>query len=298
MGLIRLASFHCRPVTGLALSGGGARGLAHIGVLKALEREQIPIDRLAGTSMGGVIAAGYAAGFSPLDLEREALKLNNARTLLSLIDWAGPESGSLIHGSRMAAYFERQLQQRTFADLAIPLALVAVDLNKGQEVIMQEGPLVTAIRATMAVPGLLAPVIVEGKRLVDGGLLNNLPADVARAMGAELVIAVDVGSKPGAPSGWDRLLKRRFIPKGLVEVMSTLSDALVVLSAPQQERKLAQARPHVILNPPIPPDVTLFTGYGRAAELIAIGEQAAQAALPHIRSLLQPRLRWPAWRKV
>lgn len=284
-----LDSFYHRPRVGLSLSGGGARGLAHIGVLKALERANIPIDVLTGTSMGGAIAAGYATGLDAAALQEYARKLSNVRMALRLLDWAVPGSGSLLHGKRLLNYLEDYLRRYTFDELKIPLAVVAVDLNSGQEVILQQGSVALAVRATVAVPGLFPPVEMDGKRLVDGGLLNNLPADVARQMGAEVVIAVDVGSRIGNSTDWESLSRQHLVPRGVMEIMSTLSEALAILTTPQQERKLAQARPDVLIQPPIPADVTLLTGYTRADELIAIGEQAADAALPQIQSLVQPR---------
>lgn len=284
-----LDSWYRRPRVGVALSGGGARGLAHIGVLKTLERANIPIDVLAGTSMGGAIAAGYATGLDAAALQEHARKLSNVRMALRLLDWAVPGSGSLLHGKRLLSYLEDYLQQYTFDDLKIPLAVVAVDLNSGQEVVLQQGSVALAVRATVSVPGLFPPVGLDGKRLVDGGLLNNLPADVARQMGAEVVIAVDVSSKIGDASDWESLAHQRLVPRGVLEIMSTLAEALAILTTPQQERKLAEARPDVLIRPPVPPDVTLLTGYTRADELIAIGEQAAEAALPQLESRLQPR---------
>lgn len=132
---LRHGKLYRRPRVGLALSGGGARGLAHIGVLRVLEREGIPVDYLAGTSMGGVIAAGYAAGMSPDDLEQEALNVTRTRRLLRLIDPVLP-NGGLIRGQRLLAYFEQHIGRRTFSDLRLPLALVAVDLNTQREVVL------------------------------------------------------------------------------------------------------------------------------------------------------------------
>jgi len=285
-----------RPRVGLALSGGGARGLAHIGVLRVLEREGIPMDFLAGTSMGGVIAAGYAAGLSPDDLEKEALAVARTRRLLRLIDPALP-NGGLIRGQRLLAYFEQHLGQRTFSDLRLPLALEAVDLNTRQEIVLREGPVALALRATTAVPGLLMPVEVNGWRLVDGGVLNNLPVDVAREMGAEVVIAVDIG--PTREAGIGRWIgNRRWVPEGLSATLMVLDDTLGTLMTASQEHKLRQFPPEVLIRPAIPTDVNVFAGYERAAELIAAGERAAEAHLPEIKSLLRPRWRWPVRRET
>ncbi|HID87294.1 MAG TPA: hypothetical protein EYP55_07930, partial [Anaerolineae bacterium] len=159
-----------RPKVGLALSGGGARGLAHIGVLNVLEREGIPVDLLAGTSMGGVIAAGYAAGLSPEFMEQEALRMGQLRKLVGLFDLTLPKAG-LVEGRKIEAYLAQHLGEMTFDDLRIPLVLVAVDLVTGEEVILKSGSVIEAVRATISLPGVFAPVRMDGRLLVDGGIL-------------------------------------------------------------------------------------------------------------------------------
>jgi NTE family protein len=196
---------------GLALSGGGARGLTHIGVLKALEASGFRLDYLAGTSMGGVIAAGYASGLSPDELEQIALEYVPTRNLLRLADPTLPRNG-LFQGERLRAFFDKYLQGCTFADLHIPLTLVAVDLNSGREIHLREGLVVDALRATVSIPGILAPVELTGQRLVDGGLLNNLPVDVVREMGAEVVLGVDMSSCGNGDSAWRTLARSRIVP--------------------------------------------------------------------------------------
>jgi len=278
-----------RPRVGLALSGGGARGLAHIGVLKVLAREGIPVDCLAGTSMGGVIAAAYAAGMSPAEIESEALATTRWRNLASLADLSLLRQG-LFSGNRLLAYFERHFGQRTFADLDLPLALMAVDINTGQEIILREGPVALAVRATVALPGLLAPVEVDGRRLADGGLLNNLPVDIARRIGAEVVIAVDVSPKRGEV--W--LNHIRWAPKGVADTLQVLSESVGIMMSAINEQKLKQARPEVLIRPAILAGVNVVAGYHRANELIDAGERAAEAALPCIRAQVHPRWHWLA----
>jgi NTE family protein len=272
---------------GLALSGGGARGLAHIGVLKVLEREGIPVDCLTGTSMGGVIAAAYAVGMSPAEMERQALVMARWRNLLSLADLSLPRRG-LFRGDRLLAYFEQHLGQRTFADLATPLALVAVDLNTGQEIILREGPVALAVRATVALPGLLAPVEMDGRRLADGGLLNNLSADVVRQMGAEVVIAVDVSG--GRGDMWQNHI--RWAPEGVADTLQVLGESIGVMMSAINEQKMKQARPEILIRPDIPAGVNALAGFNRADELIGAGELAAEAALPRIRAQIHPRWHW------
>lgn len=290
-------SLQRKPRLGLALSGGGARGLAHIGVLKALHRAGVAIDYLSGTSMGGVIAAGYAAGMSPDDLEKEALEATHTRRLLRLAD-PGLPNGSLLRGQRLQVYFKRHFAQLTFADLHIPLSVVAVDLNTRQEVILDKGPLALALQATTAVPGLLLPVETNGWRLVDGGLLNNLPVGAVRAMGAEVVVAVDIGLKREAGIGrW--IGRQRWVPGGLAVTLEILDDTLGTLMTAAQEQKLREFPPDVLIQPDLPDNINLFTGYGQAARLIQSGELAGEAAFPIILSLLKPARRrpFPVWRR-
>jgi len=275
---------HNRPSIGLVLSGGGARGLAHIGVLRVLEREGIPVDFLAGTSMGGVIAAGYASGMTPFTIEQEVLDITRPHRMLRLMDPTLP-NGGLMRGQRLLAYFEQLFGQQKFSDLQLPLALVAVDLNSRQEVVLHNGSVAQALRATTAVPGVFMPVETNGWRLVDGGVLNNLPVDVVREMGADVVIAVDIGSTREAGVGlW--IGNRRWVPEGLSVTLRVLDDTLGTLMIAMQEQKLRQFPPDVLILPDIPNDVNVLAGYDRAAELIAIGAQAAEKYLFDIKALM------------
>lgn len=283
-----MLSLFSRPKVGLALSGGGARGLAHIGVLKVLERASIPVDYLAGTSMGGLIAAGYAAGLSPQDIEQEALSMGRYARLIQLFDLSLPGAG-LVEGKKIEAYLAQHLGERTFDELEIPLALVAVDLISGQEVVLTEGSVVEAVRATISMPGVFVPVCREGRVLVDGGLLNNLPADVVRRTGADVVIAVDVSARLGAPSVFHDGNAGRLPLTQVSLAIETLRRSLIVIGAHLQAQKLAQARPEVLIRPELDPAITMFNGYNQAAGIIAAGEQAAEHALPRIRQCLESR---------
>lgn len=283
--------FYHRPRLGLALSGGGARGLAHIGVLKVLEQAGIVADLVVGTSMGGVMAAAYAAGMTAAEIEHEALERSRPRQLLRLID-PMPAAGGLLGGQRLQAYFERLFGRRTFAEMRCPLAVVAVDLNSRREVILREGPLAEALRATTAVPGVFAPLEKDGMRLVDGGVLNNLPVDVARKMGAEVVIAVDIS--PTRESEYSRWFdNRRWAPKGFLATLQVLEETISTLMIAAQEHKLRQFPPDLLLCPALPREVTVFTGFERAAELIALGEETARRHLADMQALLARRWYWP-----
>jgi len=273
-----------KPRLGLALSGGGARGLAHIGVLKELERNHVQADYLAGTSMGGVIAAVYASGMSLPEIEAVALEYARRRRLLKLVDPSVHRHG-VFQGEQLHAFFRQYLQDLTFADLRIPLTLVAVDLNSGQEVHLQEGSVADALRATVSLPGLLAPVERDGQRLVDGMLLNNLPADVVRRMGADIVLAVDVSSDAGN-SFWRRLGQKRFILGQVGGLVGVLGESMDLVIRQLREIKLQECPPDFLLRPPISPEVTVISGYHRAAELIALGETVTRSIIPSLRDAL------------
>lgn len=274
------------PKVGLALSGGGARGLAHIGVLKVFERERIPIHFLAGTSAGGLIAAAYAAGLSPFDLEQEALRMSRPRQLVGLLNRGLPIRG-LLSIRKVVEYLTPWLGETTFSQLRIPLAVVAVDLNRAEKVVLCQGSVLEAVLATIALPGLFPPIGRDGRLLVDGGLLDNLPADVVRQMGADIVIAVDVSTDERAVSFFtEELQHRRLVPEGLVEMVNVLWRSVSVMMHHINCHNLEQARPELIIRPPIPPGVTVVTGLTRAPEVIAAGESATQEQLPRLRNLL------------
>lgn len=174
---------------GLALSGGGTRGLAHIGVLKAFEEENIGFDCVAGTSFGSLVGALYCANI-PIDTIIEAAKQITRKDIVNRL-WVGSNAGNI------AKAVNRLLEDKTFAELAVPFAAVAVDITDGQEVVLRQGNVAQAVSASCAVPALFKPVEIDDMLLVDGGLLNNMPADVCRTMGAEVVIGVDLNHNRG-----------------------------------------------------------------------------------------------------
>jgi NTE family protein len=269
----------------LALGGGGARGLAHIGVLKVLERQGLAIGGIAGTSMGGLIGAPYGAGVCPETLEQEALRLSSVRQLLPLTDAALTRRG-LFSGQRVTDYLQTHLGVRTFADTRLPVALVAVDLDAQQEVILREGPLVDAVRATIAIPGVFVPVERDGVTLVDGGLLNNVPADVARSLGPGPVVAVNVHGD-GRVAPFPRLPQRALLPTSITETLNVLYRGLNIMMNRIATQRLAEVPPDVLILPAISAEVTPLTGFGHAREIIAAGERATERALPDIERCLR-----------
>jgi NTE family protein len=189
----RETDYSDRAKIGYALGGGGARGLSHIGVMKVLEEHGIYPDVIAGTSMGALVGALYASGLRAGDIER-ALRLD-LRRLAMLADVRLSLSG-LVQGKRVTSALKSFLGDLDFSDLKIPFACVATDIVSGQQVVMRTGPVISAVRASISVPGLFTPVKVRGRYLVDGGLVNMVPVSTCRDMGAEYVVGVNVIPDP------------------------------------------------------------------------------------------------------
>lgn len=270
---------------GVALGGGGARGLPHLGVLRVLEREGIPVDLVTGTSMGALIGGAYAAGFSAEEMCAETIKLGNLKRLVTFVDWWPSLSGQ--SGRQVMDYLQTYIgMNRIFSELARPLAVMAVDLNTGQPVTMREGYVVEALRASMSVPGVYQPVEIGQKRLIDGGVLNNVPADVARAMGADVVIAVDVMPQVGEAMKATTAEEMAEGGSFFTPLIDDLWETLIVVMAHNTARILQEATPQVVIRPEIPDSVSLFLGFHRVKELIQIGEEATTAVLPQIRAAI------------
>ena len=304
-----------RPRIGLVLSGGGARGLAHVGVLKVLEQERIPIDAIAGTSMGAIIGGLYAGGLRAADLERELLALDWAslfanrlpRETLSqrrkeedfeispaLEVGIGQASGEpmLPIGSVSSRGLELLLRRYTlpvrrvpsFDALPIPFRAVATDMESGEAVIFRQGDLAMALRASMSVPGIFPPTEVDHRILGDGGLVNNLPVDVVRAMGVDLVIAVNIGTPL---AGRD----------SLGTVLGLTSQMVNILTEQNVQRSIATLDParDVLIAPALG---RLSSGdFDRAADLINAGEQHTRSLLPRLAALRLGEADWAAMRR-
>lgn len=174
---------------GLALGSGSARGLAHLGVLRAIEENNLKIDFIAGTSIGALVGAIYAAG--NLAMLEASFKSFGWKSIVSLLDPVIPKTG-LIDGRKIMEFVQAHLPISTFEALPIPLQIVTTDILTGKEIVIREGNLLHAIRASIAVPGIFTPVSDKEHALVDGGLVNPVPVNVVRAMGADFVIAVDL----------------------------------------------------------------------------------------------------------
>jgi NTE family protein len=277
---------------GVALGGGGARGLTHIGVLRVLEREGFRLRAIAGTSMGGVIAAAYAAGFTPDEIEKRI-----SRTAMSELLRSRPDGPSLIGLGRVQQFLREELSSRTFADLRIPLAVTAVDLTAGKEIVLTDGPLVEAVMATIAIPGIFPPQIMGEHRLVDGGMMDPVPVRAARALFRGPIVAVvlspppDLWAERRSPSP----LRLKIPLMDMVtrlrpgQALNVFIQALELSGRTMTELRLEVDRPDLVIRPECS-HVGLFDDTP-PADAAALGEQAAEAALPELRALFSPARR-------
>jgi NTE family protein len=255
-----------RPRVGLALGGGFARGIAHIGVLRVLVDEGIPIDCIAGTSVGGLIGAAYASGASLDEMERQGC----ATRFKDFGRWTFSRLG-LASNERLELFLRRFSKASFFEELMIPLAIVATDLVAGESVYFTDGPLGPALRASCAYPGMFLPVQHRGRLLVDGFLTSTVPAEALRPMGADVVIAVHL--EPGPLDHW---------PRNVVEVIGR-SFAILQDNAHEAWRTEAD----VILQPNV--RQILWDDFEKTPQLVAAGEAAARQAIPQIRAVLARR---------
>ncbi|HLJ50154.1 MAG TPA: patatin-like phospholipase family protein [Bryobacteraceae bacterium] len=255
------------PRIGIALGGGFARGIAHIGVLRVLEKNNIPIHCISGISAGAMVAAAYAGGCNPDQIEKAAKSMrfrDVARWTISRLGFAGSD--------RMVTFLDRLLRQNRFENMRIPLAIVATDLASGEPVVFRDkGDVVAPIRASCAYPGLFLPIRHEGHCLVDGAISMEVPARPLRDLGATHIISVHLPSPSGCgdPGSMFSVVNRCF------QVMSTRLE--------QEWRRCS--------NLVISPDVAdaAWDSFESAGKMVELGEKAATAALPTIQQWLKPR---------
>jgi NTE family protein len=283
-----------RPVVGLALGSGSARGWAHIGVIRALEKAGVRPGIVCGTSIGALVGAAYAAG--ELDrLQRWALEFK-ARDVLGFMDLS--LSGGVVKGGRLMDFIRRNFPDRPIGDLGVPFAAVATSLRTGSEIWLRSGSTLDAVHASFAIPGLFAPVRWEGSLLVDGGLVNPVPVSLARAMGADIVIAVDLGSDmlgrrfravsapktpPGAIPNWMRRLKENLnaLAPGkssdepaMPSLLDVLTTSMDIVNVRIGRSRMAGEPPEVVVAPRLAHLQLL--DFHRAKEAIEEGHRAVE----------------------
>ena len=252
------------PVIGVALGGGFARGIAHIGVLKVLEQEGIPVHVVAGTSVGALIGASYCSGLSIAEMRKVA---NNTR-FTSFARWTLSRHG-FASSDRMVSFLARILKVKTFEELHIPLAVAATDFNTGRGVVFHSGDIIDPVRASCAYPGMFLPVSIGGRYLVDGMLSHPVPARPLREMGAERVLAVHLKG-----------LSANGAPRHLFEVIGQ-SFAI----AQQAMSSLWKQAADVVVEPDV--GEFAYDDFKRADDLIHLGELAMRKALPDVRHWLE-----------
>lgn len=266
-----------RPTIGLALGSGGAKGLCHIGVFKMLEKYEIPIDYIAGSSIGSLMGAHYSAFKDSKRLEELFVTLNMKKGF-QLFD--PTLQGGLIKGKKFEKFIEEILEGATFDKLQIPFAAVATDFNTAKTVVFTDGQLSKVIRASTSVPTLFQPLMYKNFFLADGGLSNSVPVDVVRTMGADIVIAVNL----------DTVYSEKGIPPTLTKIpMHSINVLRHNLSL--QSTKTAD----IIISPKGIYQIGLigwdyFFDNEKTKQVILEGEKAAEKAIPHILELLSKKL--------
>ncbi len=298
------------PCIGLALGSGGARGAAHTGVLKVLEREGIHPTVVAGSSIGALIGAAFAAGKPVADMEKEWLSFGMSKVLRGFMPTfprAGWSSGHEVRKLLVELFHAIRIQE-----LPCPFAAVACDIDTGERVVLRQGSLVDAVLASTAIPGIFHPVRWDSRILVDGGMVDPVPVSACRDLGADLVIAVDITPRPVPTTADDRgvwyrigdhvhdgLSQQSWLPASLAEwvdgafrgrperplpgLYSILNQSISILLQEIVRQRLLLDPPEVLIRP----DLSLtILGFRQAKEGIEAGERAAEAAMPELRRAL------------
>jgi NTE family protein len=284
---------------GVALGGGAAFGIAHVGVLAALEEAGVPVDLVAGTSMGSIVAIGYAAGMSPVEMCGIADRIGNLRTTLSAIDPSLGGAG-LLNGKRLVSIFSPLLDRDSFDDLDLPCRVVAMDVDTGANVSIGSGPLDLAFRASCSIPVVFKPVRVDGRTLVDGGMIDPVPSGVLRDMGADVAVAVNVVPRldPSVTTGLSKTFKRvsRLNPMSYLSSSQGLPDVIDVfmnsLQAIQYELGTFKSLGADLL---VNVDLADYTwiDFHRSAEIIDRGREAGGRVAADLQAIIDERIAAP-----
>jgi NTE family protein len=315
-----------QPKIGLVLGSGSARGLAHIGVIHAIEEAGLTVDVIAGTSIGALVGAVYAAGRLD-DLERDFRRFD-WKAIGSMFDPVFPRSG-LIDGKKAVEFIRAHLPYHTIDELSVPFCAIATDIATGEEVVISDGDLIEAVRASVSIPGIFTPARKDDRVLIDGGLVNPVPVSAARAMGAEIIIAVDLNHdmvagmavrRKARPAGirenvlarlgvrnpvWEAYRvhnglrtsddpaaepsRARSEKDQLPNMVEALMASIHIMQARITESRLQIERPDVLIRPPLS-SVHLLE-FDRAAEVITAGYDSARAPIRALARRLKGRSR-------
>lgn len=249
-----------RPKVALVLGGGGARGLAHAGVLEVFEEEKIPVDMIVGTSVGALIGSLYAAGIPVSSIVSMAEHMSWGRLISLKLSPVG-----LYSTKKMEEYIRKYIEDKRFDELKIPFACVAVDIRNGEKLIFKDGPVAPAVRASATMPGLFQPVEYRHRLLLDGGIIDNLPCDVAHLMGADIIIGVDVTAQVGLVN-----------PNNALHI---LSQVIYIRGDVLSKEQVKYA--DIIINPQVQ-DITVAE-LNRGAECVDKGRVAARSMIYEVK---------------
>jgi NTE family protein len=255
------------PRIALVLGGGAARGFAHIGVIRVLEQERIPVDLVVGTSVGSLIGAVYASHRDSFELEWTAFQLDKD----DLFDFGivnAVVGMGYAKGEKLERFVSQSVKQKEIEKLRLPFAAVATDLNWGERVVLDKGSVARAVRASSAIPGVFEPVQHQGKLLVDGGVVDNIPIDVAKAKGADLVIAVDIGADVGNTD-----------IKNVVDVMLQATNIMFAVNVGFRRQGA-----DVLVQPKV--GGVGMLDFSKKKECMLAGIEAAREAVPRIRAAI------------
>jgi NTE family protein len=264
IGLNRRSLVMEHPKIGLALGSGGARGFAHLGVIKALTDAGIPIHLIAGSSMGALVASFYGTG---IDMER-LYKLSTAFKRKYFLDFTVPKMG-FISGKKVKEFIKVFTHGKNIEELSIPIGIVATDLLTGEKVVFQTGPVADAVRASISIPGIFVPEKYNGRLLVDGGVSDRVPVSVAKEMGADIVIAVDVSR-----------VKRNAEITSIYDVIMQSID--IMQAEIINSREIAA---NVMIRPPV--EIYSSRAFTNIEEIINHGEEEAKKHLNQIKNVIE-----------
>lgn len=307
---IAIVSNEYKPKIGLALGSGSARGWAHVGVIRALQEAGIEPDIVCGTSIGSLVGAAYAAG--ELDELEAWVKSLTWKAVVGLLDFT--VTAGLIKGIRLIDFFRSNFSDVEIGELSIPFGAVATELATGREIWLREGKVLDAVRASIALPGLFTPVVRDGRVIVDGGLVNPVPVSLARAMGADIVIAVDLSSdlmgrrlrkpvpaakppaKPGRPASHLSTMLAKLQKGGkeqkaeskaarpIPSMLDVMATSINIMQERITRSRLAGEPADVMIRPRL--GQMALMDFHRATPAITEGRRAAELALPQLHYLL------------
>ncbi|WP_082234278.1 patatin-like phospholipase family protein [Halobacillus massiliensis] len=248
-----------QPIIGLALGSGGARGFAHLGVLKVLDENNIPVDLIAGSSMGALVGSFYACGQRMEDMYKLAFTFKRKYYL----DFTVPKMG-FIQGRRIKEYIRLFTFGKNIEDFSVPMSIVATDLAAGKKRIFTKGPACEAVRASIAIPGIFVPEKIDGRLYIDGGVIDRVPVSVAREMGADIIIAVDCSHIAGEP-------EIHSIYDVIIHSIDIMQDELVSVSGVSSDFMIR-------------PDVSKFSSraFTDIKDIVKAGEEAAEEKIDSI----------------